>query len=108
MRRTTGLPRRTAVGADEWRTGLPLPEDVEHAAGDTPERQLEVWRLRPFRGLSTQSHHPCGRHYPSARMVATDSQRLAAAGFAYTSALITSIPTNGWSPSTQASCPGGI
>ena len=29
-------------------------------------------------------------------------------GFAYTSALITSIPTNGWLPSTQASCPGGI
>ena len=29
-------------------------------------------------------------------------------GFAYTSALITSIATNGSSPSTQASCPGGI
>ena len=29
-------------------------------------------------------------------------------GLAYTSALITSMPTNGWLPSTQASCPGGI
>ena len=28
--------------------------------------------------------------------------------FAYCSALITSMPTNGSSPSTQASCPGGI
>src|SRR3990172_261806 len=29
-------------------------------------------------------------------------------GFAYSSALITSIPTKGSFPSTQASCPGGI
>lgn len=30
------------------------------------------------------------------------------AGFAYVSALITSMPTKGSLPSTQASCPGGI
>jgi hypothetical protein len=29
-------------------------------------------------------------------------------GLAYCSALSTSMPTNGWRPSTQASCPGGM
>ena len=34
--------------------------------------------------------------------------QLPTCALAYTSALITSIPTKGWLPSTQASCPGGI